>query len=230
MEVHHKHGSIKNWREFAKEVGIIVLGVVIALGGEQAVEAIHHQSEVQELRQALNEELSFDMGELQYEVQLTPCINARLAELDRWRESWKAGHPLKLTHELSVPPSRNFRTNTWRTAAGTAVALMPLKERMAYSQFYDSVEAVTEFKNASWEAWIDLYRYWDATNLSDEQLAQMRVDLGKASTLWVAGGPDYNVWVSEFAPKVGASPTPLVLNDPASVAGRKAFCTQLLAK
>ena len=33
--MHHKHGPLGNWREFAKEVGIIVLGAVIALGGEQ---------------------------------------------------------------------------------------------------------------------------------------------------------------------------------------------------
>ncbi|MBV9062475.1 MAG: hypothetical protein JOY77_06055, partial [Alphaproteobacteria bacterium] len=37
----HKPKPIRNWREFLKEVGIIVLGVSIALGAEQAVEAIH---------------------------------------------------------------------------------------------------------------------------------------------------------------------------------------------
>ena len=33
----HKPKPIRNWREFLKEVGIIVLGVSIALAGEQAV-------------------------------------------------------------------------------------------------------------------------------------------------------------------------------------------------
>ena len=51
MEVHHKHGPLGNWREFAKEVGIIVLGVVIALGGEQVVEAVHHHFELRNLVQ-----------------------------------------------------------------------------------------------------------------------------------------------------------------------------------
>jgi len=37
----HKPKPIRNWRKFLKEVGFIVLGVSIALGGEQAVKYFH---------------------------------------------------------------------------------------------------------------------------------------------------------------------------------------------
>lgn len=39
MEVHHKSHPIHDWREFLKEIGIIVIGVLIALAAEQGVEA-----------------------------------------------------------------------------------------------------------------------------------------------------------------------------------------------
>lgn len=230
MEVHHQHKPVRNWREFAKEVGIIVLGVVIALGGEQTVEAIHHRSEVREARQALNEELAFDMGAMQYEVQLVPCLNARLAELGRWRQSWKAGHPLKLIHEINVPPNRNFRTNTWRTAAGPAIALMPLRERVAYSKFYDSVETLAQIKDASWGGWADLNRFTDAAHLSDEQLAQMRFDIGEAGTFNNVAPPDYALWVSQFAPQVGASPKLPAGTRQDLDEVRARFCQPLLAR
>ena len=43
MEI-HKPNPIHNFREFLKEVGIIVLGVLIALGAEQTVEALPTRS------------------------------------------------------------------------------------------------------------------------------------------------------------------------------------------
>ena len=48
----HKPGPIQNWRDLLKEVGVIVLGVSIALGAEQAVEWLHWRSEVTAARAA----------------------------------------------------------------------------------------------------------------------------------------------------------------------------------
>jgi len=42
----HLPKPLHGWREFVGEVGIIVIGVLIALGAEQAVEAIHHRAQV----------------------------------------------------------------------------------------------------------------------------------------------------------------------------------------
>ena len=57
----HLPKPFHNWREFAKEYGIIVLGVLTALGLEQAIEAIHHRNEVQEAREALNREMAHNL-------------------------------------------------------------------------------------------------------------------------------------------------------------------------
>jgi len=42
----HKPKAVHGWRELLKEIGIIVIGVVIALGAEQAVDAIHWMHQV----------------------------------------------------------------------------------------------------------------------------------------------------------------------------------------
>src|SRR3569833_2969230 len=44
----HLPKPLHGWREFVGEVGIIVTGVLIALGAEQAVEATHHRAQVDE--------------------------------------------------------------------------------------------------------------------------------------------------------------------------------------
>src|SRR5580704_11219366 len=57
MEI-HKPKPIHNWREFLTEIGVVVLGVCIALAAEQAVEAIHWHNKVVEARGVIATELA----------------------------------------------------------------------------------------------------------------------------------------------------------------------------
>ena len=57
MEVHHKSYPVRSWREFIKEIGIIVIGVLIALGAEQTAEALHWRHKVEEADGAMRLEL-----------------------------------------------------------------------------------------------------------------------------------------------------------------------------
>lgn len=52
----HLPKPLHGWREFVGEVGIIVIGILIALGGEQVVEKIHHRSQVREMTEKLRAE------------------------------------------------------------------------------------------------------------------------------------------------------------------------------
>jgi hypothetical protein len=49
----HLPKPLHGWRELIGEVAVIVIGILIALGGEQAVEALHHRAEVKEGSQKL---------------------------------------------------------------------------------------------------------------------------------------------------------------------------------
>ena len=52
----HLPKPLHGWREFFGEVGVIVLGVLIALGAEQVVEGFHWQHEVSSFRAAVRQE------------------------------------------------------------------------------------------------------------------------------------------------------------------------------
>jgi hypothetical protein len=52
----HLPKPLHGWRAFVGEVGIIVLGVSIALGAEQAVETMHHRAQVHEMTNKLRAE------------------------------------------------------------------------------------------------------------------------------------------------------------------------------
>src|SRR4051812_11839379 len=74
----HKPKLIHNLREFLKEVGIIVLGVSIALAGEQAVE--HWRAHQQYLadRQAMRTELALGITNISRRNGFASCIALRL--------------------------------------------------------------------------------------------------------------------------------------------------------
>jgi hypothetical protein len=54
MEVHPPHHTIESWRDFFVHMGTICLGLLIAIGLEQSVEAFHRAQERHELREALD--------------------------------------------------------------------------------------------------------------------------------------------------------------------------------
>ena len=79
MKLRPLHG----WRAFAGEVGIIVIGVLIALGAQQIVESIHDRREVDQLRSALRAELADDRARWEHMRASDSCTLQRLdASLD----------------------------------------------------------------------------------------------------------------------------------------------------
>src|SRR3982750_4937451 len=79
----HLPKPLHGWRAFAGEVGIIVIGVLIALGAEQAIEALHWRSEVHHFRSALDHELGRNLGLYQVIMEQRPCVTRRLSELEK---------------------------------------------------------------------------------------------------------------------------------------------------
>ena len=76
----HLPKPLHGWREFVGEVGIIVIGVLIALGAEQVVEAVHHRSQVDEAIEKLRAESADNRRVLDYDLRL---LQKSLAVVDR---------------------------------------------------------------------------------------------------------------------------------------------------
>ena len=56
LEVHAPHETVHTWKDFFIHMATIVLGLLIAIGLEQTVEAIHHSRQRRELRESLERE------------------------------------------------------------------------------------------------------------------------------------------------------------------------------
>jgi hypothetical protein len=114
MEI-HKPKPVHSWRELLTEIGVIVIGVAIALGGEQLVEAIHWKNKVADAEVAMGHELSRDLYFAAEQVAMADCGKKYLARM----ESAVAGRRPDTLRQLAAmgPP---FGTNPWVAESWTA--------------------------------------------------------------------------------------------------------------
>src|SRR5215212_4384125 len=91
---------LKGWREFGGEVGVIVLGVLIALGAQQVVEGINEREAVAQLRSALKAELADDRGRWENMRASDACTLERLHALDRWAATAPANARIERSYRL----------------------------------------------------------------------------------------------------------------------------------
>jgi hypothetical protein len=119
------------------ELGIIVLGVFIALGADQAMTTMHQRSEMRELRVAVDNEVASGLGEWDFRLAQDDCVNARLDELARWLRGWREGDPQTLGGSISAPLSGPSGTSVWESRDPAVMTQMPLDVKLAYSSIYD---------------------------------------------------------------------------------------------
>jgi hypothetical protein len=171
---------LHGWREFAGEVGIIVIGVLIALGAEQVVETIHWRHEVGLFRNSVDHEMANNLGTYTYRMKENACVDARLRDLDRLLASWRAGHPLALTGPIGAPSSLSLETSVWQSRDANIVTHMPMRERMAIGRMYDEFANNEEHRLDEREAWLELGEFNGASDLDHADLMRLQGLINRA--------------------------------------------------
>lgn len=170
----HLPKPLHGWRQFAGEIGIIVIGVLIALAAEQVVEALHFRSVLNDYRAALHEEVAHNIATYSYRMEQDRCVDARTAELQRWLDSWRAGRPLHIHGPIGLPQSLMVFNGVWGSRSEEIASRMPLAEQLAYSKLYDRFSANEAHRLAERSVWLALDSYQDATELSHDDLIRLQ--------------------------------------------------------
>jgi hypothetical protein len=168
----HKPKATHSVREFLSEIGVIVVGIAIALSGEQAIEALHWRHVGEHTVQDLDNEVRKDLQYMADRQSNKECLKARLADLrDKLLASngaWKAdafqlrhpipngphevvpGHVMPIVHGL---PFFGFTHQAWDAArASGALSHVPGEKLAFYSAFYEEVERLNGWQAAESEA------------------------------------------------------------------------------
>ena len=83
MQVHLPK-PLHGWRAFFGEVGVVVLGVLLALGAQQLVQDFQIRSDVREFRTTIDREIGMNVYALDLRASQFGCDRQRLAELTKW--------------------------------------------------------------------------------------------------------------------------------------------------
>ena len=142
----HLPKPLHGWREFAGEVGIIVIGVLIALGAEQVLETLDWHERAQHARVALMAELTNHYQQAVEWRTVEPCIGAQLDILEsRLLASGERIKPAPtfdeqgLTYVLRAP-SRPYPSAVWQSVLAEGVSShLAEKERLDLGIYYQQL-------------------------------------------------------------------------------------------
>jgi hypothetical protein len=167
----HLPKPLHGWRAFVGEVGIIVIGVLIALGAEQAVEWLHWRHEVADARRALDREIASNLGAIVRRQQEGACIDRRLSEI----RSLLAHGASAPRVPLGQPQLWRPRTNVWQAAmAGQVAGHMPLSAWLGYAELYDGFQWYGQRAADETDAWSVLGELDDPGGLGPQDVAAVR--------------------------------------------------------
>jgi hypothetical protein len=191
----HLPKPLHGWRAFAGEVGIIVVGVLIALASEQVVNSMHEHEDMAQLRSALRSELSDDRARWEGIRAQDPCADKRLDMLDDWI---KTAPTIATLRDGYRPFLYNMHSSTWDLAKTSPVAMhIPLKERLIYASLYQAIDnwrGFLEEENQNSEALSDLL----ATADQPENRRQVRLHLVHARFMLRRRRVNYDYFFTRF--------------------------------
>jgi hypothetical protein len=176
----HLPKPLHGWREFAGEVGIVVLGILIALTAEQVVEALHWKNEVANFRSAVRQEVAIDLGTYKYRLSENSCVKQRLDELDRWLDAWRSGHPLPLSGPIGAPASLSLETAVWQSRDTNVMSHMAANERIDLGDLYDKFANNETHRLDERQAWLELAQFDGATSLDHSDLMRLQALITRA--------------------------------------------------
>ena len=137
LDVHPPEHRIGGARDFLLHLATITVGLLIALGLENSVEALHHRNQRHEAEDKIREEIRHNLESL---AKAAPGLEQERATMHRFiaeMRAIQAGRPsgqqeLQLAfHEEEIPDA------AWRTASSTGVlGYMPYEEVERFADAY----------------------------------------------------------------------------------------------
>ncbi len=182
LDVHPPHRAISGWRDFFIHIATIVVGLLIAVGLENAVERIHDHYQLSETRKALVEEQTANEAawaddERDWRLTFVELKN-NLQVLEYLRQ-----HPG--TPQTALPGELRWNQSPfeWHHAVWDAaqqkgiVQRMSLEEANGYQEYYVILAVMDQQSLQTWNAMNEAHAFdlldSDPTHLSPAQLDQV---------------------------------------------------------
>jgi hypothetical protein len=153
----HRPKAAHNWREFFTEIGTIVIGVVIALGLEQSVEALHEHGLARKAREAIDAEMQEDVDRIAYRQALQPCNDKRLNQITGLLAVWAGGQAPPSGLAIGDPGDLPMVLQRWQANLNSGrFSRQSAKDQADQAGFYTRVAVLQDMESREHYAWSDL--------------------------------------------------------------------------
>ena len=223
----HLPKPLHGWRAFAGEVGIIVIGVLIALTAEQLVADWHWHREASNFRGAVEHEIGRDLGIGMMNMKQRACVGRRLDELERFLAASTSGRRLTLQRPIERPSTFSSYYSVWDQKGADVTEHLPLELRLRYGEIYDELHNQDVVRLSERDVWRSLTRFDQPEPLDHADRMLMRELLTRARQLDDAERNNYG-YIAGLSRPLGVRP----IFDPALVrlnSQESSFCRPLLA-
>jgi hypothetical protein len=150
----HKPKPVHNWRELLTEISVVVIGVIIALGAEQTIEAIHHREIVRQGEQGLRnnfERLVANTTTIDLEAS---CVAKRSGELRAIIDRAAMTRRLEGVGRIPMPFTPPFQIDTWDAmVASQAVPYLSSDQSISFSRIADAARDISQILGAEGQEW-----------------------------------------------------------------------------
>ena len=176
---------LNGWRAFAGEVGVVVLGVLLALGAQEVAESIDDRREAAATRESLTNEIEESLAVLELRKAAQPCIDRRLKELRAIVNEWGRTGSFETPRWVSQATWFAFDTARFEAAQSAGrLALLPSEDQYRFGLVVESLRTFRDIQKRETDAWSTLRMLQSGPEvLSASDRTAVRVALQDASTL-----------------------------------------------
>lgn len=215
---------LNGWRAYLGEVGIIVLGVLIALGAQQAVENWSWNGQVRDFRAAADKELGENLTIGNYRLKQSRCVARRLGELEQLLRFRDGTMPTRIA-PIGEIDNYTYYLSIWRNKDDTVTAHMPVDLRKRYAELYDELENLDNKRVEETETWRQIGQYNLAEPLDHADRMRLSELIARARRIDANINYNWRTAVDVMARRLGLRPRPL----PFTIEPETEFCEPFLA-
>ncbi|HWE47960.1 MAG TPA: hypothetical protein VG407_18220 [Caulobacteraceae bacterium] len=178
----HKPKAVSSLKELAVEIGVIVIGVVIALGAEQAVDAWRWHDQAEAGQAALSENFGRVVNNA-YELEAEhDCVAARLTLLGGIIEKAADAGRLPALGDPGRPPFSPWRNNVWPGLVAAQLAThLPRDKAVAYANIATISDYLADLSDQELDQWQTLSTVvGHGRRLSDVEAETLRLTVARA--------------------------------------------------
>lgn len=184
--------NLHGWRDFGREITIVVIGVLIAIGLDQWVEHRHWVQKINRAEGAMRLELTQDDGPQAFvRLAIAPCLDAAVGQIEEAADS-APERRLRQMADSYRPPFRTWDAQGWAAVLTSDVGSHMDSDRLVkWSSPYLLIANMTAWNQRESELVIDLRETVPpdvASSASQRQDLRREAAELRGLNIWLSGG------------------------------------------